>query len=272
MMKPTKEQAIARLRRVIDEIPETPSGTYPWELDLDIADLSEGFSRWRRNSKMAVEHLFGAESRQSEEFSEVNYHRYIDEQMWFSFSEAIELVESMIDEIEEYGLPNFQSPMINQATEHSAPTLSTHVFVVHGRDGGTRDTVARYLDGLGLEPIILEEQASKGRTIIEKFEDYAETAGFAVAICTPDDVGALAIKPDDLKPRMRQNVVLELGYFAGKIGRNRVCALVMGEIEIPSDYSGVVYIPLDDPGAWKLQLAKELTAAGLPVDTDGLLR
>lgn len=63
----------------------------------------------------------------------------------------------------------------------------------------------------------------------------------------PDDVGALAIKPDDLKPRMRQNVVLELGYFAGKIGRNRVCALVMGEIEIPSDYSGVVYIPLDDP-------------------------
>ena len=104
MARPTKEQAIARLRRVIDEAPGTPSGTYPWELDLDIADLSEGFSRWHRNSKMAVEHLFGTESRQAEEFSQVNYHRYIDEQMWFSFDSAIDLIESMMDEIEEYGL------------------------------------------------------------------------------------------------------------------------------------------------------------------------
>ena len=70
---------------------------------------------------------------------------------------------------------------------------------------------------------------------------------------------------------MRQNVVLELGYFAGKIGRKRVCALVKGDIEAPSDYDGVVYIALDDAEGWKVQLARELRAAGLPVNVDGLL-
>ena len=131
--------------------------------------------------------------------------------------------------------------------------------------------VARFLEGLELKPIILQEQPNEGRTIIEKFEDYAGTVGFAVAICTPDDVGALATEPDNLKPRMRQNVVLELGYFAGKIGRKRVCALVKGDIETPSDYDGVVYIPMDAAEGWKLQLARELRAADLPVNMDGLL-
>lgn len=81
---------------------------------------------------------------------------------------------------------------------------------------------------------------------------------------TPDDVGGN--NKDNLSPRARQNVVAELGYFLGKLGRNRVAALVKGEVEIPSDFNGVVYTPLDDHGAWKMKLANELAHAGLSVD------
>ena len=64
------------------------------------------------------------------------------------------------------------------------------------------------------------------------FEDYSDV-GFAVILMTPDDVGGL--KGQEQKDRVRQNVVFELGYFIGKLGRNRVMALVDGDIETPTD-------------------------------------
>ena len=143
--------------------------------------------------------------------------------------------------------------------------------MVSGRDEGTTDTVARFLENLELDPVILREQPNEGRTIIEKFEEYAQV-GFAVVLCTPDDVGALAAEQDQLKSRPRQNVVLEWGYFLGKIGRQRVCALIRGDMEIPSDYSGVVYIRMDDSQGWQLQLTRELYQAGLPVDANKILK
>ena len=142
---------------------------------------------------------------------------------------------------------------------------SNRVFVIHGHDEATRQTVARFLEKLELAPIILHEQPNEGRTIIEKVEAYADVR-FAVVLLTPDDVGALATNKDDLNPRARQNVILELGYFIGKLGRERVCALKKGGVETPSDYDGVVYTDLDDAGAWKMELFRELNAAGLDVD------
>ena len=130
--------------------------------------------------------------------------------------------------------------------------------------------MARFLENLELEPVILQEQPNEGRTIIEKFEEYAQV-GFAVILCTPDDVGALATEQAQLKPRPRQNVLLEWGFFLGLIGRGRVCALVKGDVEIPSDYSGVVYIQMDDSQGWQFQLLRELHKAGLPVDANRLL-
>ena len=79
-----------------------------------------------------------------------------------------------------------------------------------------------------------------------------------------------AVESRTNRPRARQNVVLELGFFWGKLGRERVCALVKGDIEKPSDYDGVVYVPLDDAGGWKLTLAKELRHCGYEVSFDGL--
>lgn len=157
------------------------------------------------------------------------------------------------------------------ADEHKSHTLPSgeEIFIVHGRDEEAAQAVARFLDKLGLNPVILHEKPSQGRTIIEKFEHHAKV-GFAVVLLTPDDVGAFQGNETNLKPRARQNVVLELGYFLGRLGRNRVCALKKGDVEIPSDYAGVMYIPLDNPGGWKIELVKELKSAGLNFDETGV--
>lgn len=149
---------------------------------------------------------------------------------------------------------------------------SRKVFVVHGHDTETKESTARFLERLGLEPIILHEQASGGRTIIEKFEVYSEDVAFAVVLLTPDDVGAAVDNPSNLRKRARQNVIMELGYFMGRLGRTRVCALYKGDVELPSDIQGVLYIEFDEPGAWKTKLAQEFVEAKISFDLAGLLR
>ena len=141
---------------------------------------------------------------------------------------------------------------------------SRKVFVVHGHDSGTKETVARHLERLGLEAVILHEKASEGRTVIEKLEAHSGV-GFAVVLLTPDDLGAAKDVADKLKPRARQNVVLELGYFCGKLSRSRVCALYVPGVEIPSDFQGVIYVEFDEKGAWRVQLAQELSNARVPI-------
>lgn len=143
------------------------------------------------------------------------------------------------------------------------------VFIVHGHDENTLNKVARLIEQLGLEAIILHEQANRGKTIIEKIEAHSDV-GFAVVLLTPDDLGK-AHSAEDLLPRARQNVILELGYFMGKIGRERVCALKTDNLEIPSDYIGVVWTNLDPAGAWKFLLAKELKEVGYSINTSKLL-
>ncbi len=142
-------------------------------------------------------------------------------------------------------------------------SISKKIFIVHGHDQGVREAVARFLERIEFEPIILHEQANQGHTIIEKIEKHGDV-GFAIVLLTPDDEGCK--KGDALKPRARQNVVLELGYFIAKLGRNRVCALKRGEVELPSDFGGVVYESYDESGGWKQSLAKELRAAGYEID------
>jgi predicted nucleotide-binding protein len=153
-----------------------------------------------------------------------------------------------------------------QALRSSLPgPARKKVFIVHGHDEGAKQSVARFLEKLRVEAIILHELPNVGRTIIEKFESHSDDVGFAVVLLTPDDKGGSA-DSNTLVPRARQNVILELGYFMGKLGRNRVCALYRDQVEIPSDYVGVAYIALDPAGAWQLQLAKELKHADIDVD------
>ncbi|MDE0299379.1 MAG: nucleotide-binding protein [Candidatus Poribacteria bacterium] len=143
---------------------------------------------------------------------------------------------------------------------------------MHGRNDGAKATVARFVETLGIKATILHEQPSSGLTIIEKIEKYAEKAGFAIVMITPDDLGSLKdYRDEEPNPRARQNVVFELGYFMGKLGSERVCPLFKGEVEKPSDIDGIVYVPMDTSGGWKLKLAQEMKQAGLPIDMNKLL-
>jgi len=150
------------------------------------------------------------------------------------------------------------------------PGNDNSVFIVHGSDEGKKEAVARFLSTLELEPIILHEQANLGRTLIEKFEAHADVS-FAVVILTGDDSGNSNDHPEAVHLRGRQNVVFELGYFVGRLGRKRVCTLYGEGVEIPSDFNGIVYVPLDAAGAWRTLLARELKAAGFTIDMNRAL-
>jgi predicted nucleotide-binding protein len=150
---------------------------------------------------------------------------------------------------------------------------SRRVFIVHSHDVAARESVARLVERAELEAVILREQPNQGRTIIEKFEQHSETAGFAIVLLTPDDVGGpCGTAIEQLRPRARQNVVAELFFFIGKLGRNKVCALVKGSIELPSDFAGVVYEQMDEAGHWQLALPQEMLSAGLAIDLNTLFR
>ena len=143
--------------------------------------------------------------------------------------------------------------------------VGSGIFLVHGHDDVLKLEVARLLENVtGEEVTILAEQANRGRTVVEKLEQYSQVK-FAVVLLTPDDRVA-STRSKELRGRARQNVILELGLFLGLLGRDRVCALYKRDVEIPSDYSGVLFIEADDRGAWKLDLLRELEAADITVD------
>lgn len=146
---------------------------------------------------------------------------------------------------------------------------SKKVFIVHGHNDAIKQEVARTLEHLKLKPMILHEQPNKGRTLIEKFEENGSDVGFAVILLTADDMGRLKTTGDeDNKPRARQNVVFEMGYFMSLLSRSHVAVLYEENVERPSDISGIIYIPYND--GWKLELVKELKACGYNVSADDL--
>lgn len=149
--------------------------------------------------------------------------------------------------------------------------MNEKVFIVHGHDNEAKVTVARFVEKLGLVALILDEQPSEGRTIIEKFESVAREAEFAIGLMTPDDLARSKDGADVHQPRARQNVLIEIGYFIALLGRKRVCILYKEGTEIPSDFQGIIYIPMDRFDGWQLKLAREMRAAGLSVDLNRLL-
>ena len=246
MPNPPKENAIRRLQRALEAIPELK----------EEQDDSPAFLEWQRNTRISIEpNSFGESSGHLEEFKAISYSpftfrsdglevknagaslkRVTSTGRAQGLESAAAILRSMIDEVKEYWPDELQEPSPSEALERPQPINANRVFVIHGKDHGTRDTVARFLKGLELEPVILEEQPDRGLTVIAraKFEQNASGGLFVVALLTPDDVGGP--NPDELQPRARQNVIFELGYFVRAFGRNRVRALMKGDVEIPSDY------------------------------------
>lgn len=183
-------------------------------------------------------------------------------------AEAIQLLNQAVKWLE-YELEDVVGSTSAPTRPAEVTTSNRRVFIVHGHDVAAKESVARFLTSLDFDPVILSEQASQGRTIIEKIE-AEEDVGFAVVLLTPDDVGSKS--GESLRPRVRQNVLLELGYFIGKLARPRVCALVTtSDIELPTDFAGVVWQLMDQSEGWKLVLAKELKAAGYTIDANKLI-
>jgi len=151
--------------------------------------------------------------------------------------------------------------------------LSNKIFIVHGHDEEMKQAVARTVEKIDLKPIILHEQPNKGRTIIEKFEDYSDV-NFAIVLLSPDDIAYPKNKqPEDKKFRARQNVIFELGFFVGTLEREHVFILYREEhnFEFPTDYSGICYTPYDNKGRWRFDLIGELNSCGYNVDANKLI-
>ena len=145
------------------------------------------------------------------------------------------------------------------------------VFIVHGHDNEAKQEMARVLEKLGFEAIILHEQPDTGKTIIEKIEHFSDVV-YAIVLYTECDIGRDKNDPSDKdRYRARQNVVFEHGYLIAKLTRERVCAFVKGDVEIPGDISGMIYTTMDALGAWKQSLVKNMNAVGLEADISRLL-
>jgi predicted nucleotide-binding protein len=105
--------------------------------------------------------------------------------------------------------------------------------------------MARFIEKLGCEAVILEERVTSGlTTIFEKLTQEANNISYAIVLLTPDDLAEDST--GNKIARVRQNVMLELGWFIGKLGAERVCLAKKGNLDIPSDIHGVLYLNLDD--------------------------
>jgi len=147
------------------------------------------------------------------------------------------------------------------------------VFVVYGHDQNARTQLEAMLRRWDLEPLILDQLASSGQTVIEKLEEYIKQASFGIVLATPDDYGYAKAEPDKKKFRVRQNVVLELGMLLAKMGRPNVAILLSQteEMERPSDIDGLIYIPFKgNVEETKLSLAKEMEKCGYKISATQL--
>ena len=271
MNRPPKSKAVERLRKALDAIPELK------QLRFD----SPQFEKWQRDTRVAISNTFGNELQHITDFNNIRFSFLAvlslsgpsDSEYQTAYEAGLEsaasVLESMIDEINEYWEDDNQTPTSSK-TREDAQITTNEIFIVHGRDEGAKNMVARFLERLDLKPVVLAEMPAKGRTIIEKFEHHAQV-GYAIVLLTPDDAGSLQGDENNPKPRARQNVTFELGFFIGHLGRERVCALTNGDVEIPSDYAGIEYIPFNDADDWKLKLIRELKSGGFDIDANRAL-
>jgi predicted nucleotide-binding protein len=239
-------------------------------IDEALSDLfGHGTTEYYRYS--IARHLDNGPISMSSDWSRDQHHDANEAQRYLTEGKvrAVALLEQAIRRLEE--------EIADQQSEETAGTtlgvaqnrpVGRNVFIVHGHDEAMKEAVARFLTQIGFVPIILHEQANIGRTVIEKVEDYAGAVGFAVVLLSPDDEGCAV--GETLQPRARQNVLLELGYFIGLLGRERVCALKRGNIELPSDFGGVVFEKYDS--GWKEKLGRELEAVGYEIDWNKVMR
>jgi predicted nucleotide-binding protein len=201
-----------------------------------------------------------------------------DERLEYQYVASTQNLENLIDIM----IADLETSQKGEVNPIQSKIKKSSVFIVHGQDLQSVEELRNILTEAGIEPIILYEQPSKGLTIIEKLEEYSDV-GFAFILLTPDDLGVkrhailecykayheqqdatndeiknwlkTLMRPiaefilekvyPSIENRARQNVILEFGYFIGRLGRNKVCCLYKGNIELPSDMQGICYLHYD---------------------------
>lgn len=275
--------SVEMIQAVIDQIANQKSISQN-EMRLYIQRCENLIERVLQDSKTAIE-SYTKELRDI--LATLNFYSGYSDNVANRKVELLNLLQSVMSEVKYMGpvsqhvLNTESSPSVTKNSQHSSSNSpipiqveskasSNKVFIVHGRDEAMKQTVARWLERIKLDTVILHEQTNAGQTIMEKFINNSDV-GCAVVLLTPDDmgitVGNLTDKP---KPRARQNVIFEMGFFIGKLGRKHVFVLYppTKDFEIHSDFAGVIYIEYDRPdGAWRGYLAKELLELGYKIDT-----
>lgn len=238
-------------------------------IEKQVTNSDTDFEAWEVNVRQFLSKKYGEKSIEYKKFDDTSFFSgcwgidTTDEEFHSDcVNSCREGLEITIAILQSY-LDDLSDSDTNEGTR--SPHNSKKVFIVHGHDGELKQAVARIIEKQGIEAIILSEQANKGRTIIEKFEDYSDVSG-AICLFTADDYGRAKNNTTD-NTRARQNVVLEAGYFMGKLGRNCVAILADKDIEMPSDLSGVVYT---DSTNWEINLLKELKEMGYTIDFNKL--
>lgn len=207
---------------------------------------------------------------QKENFGDFDRHMHFIEH--FLGKKDFEWIKSNFVDISVRDFPKVRSRIYDivgpKKISETTTSLSKNVFIVHGKDRKPLRELKTMLSGFGLNPVVLHEQPSGSRTIVEKLEKYSDV-GYAFVILTPDDIGYesdLFLPRVHGRPRARQNVVLEFGYFIGSLGRDKVCCLYKGNIELPSDMQGIVYIPFKESvDEARDMIIKEVKAAGYTI-------
>jgi len=154
---------------------------------------------------------------------------------------------------------------IAKKAENMEKSNTGKVLIIHGQDEEKKATVASFLTKLGLEPVIPHEEPSPGMDLMEKIV-RSPNVTFAIILLTADDYGYPKGRPEESKPRPKQDVIFELGFLIGRIGPNLVCALCEEGLDLPPEYKGNVFIPYDPGGLWKLLIARAMKMANVDLD------
>lgn len=236
-----------------------------------VTSESPSFITWHTKAKRFLKRKYGEKSEELASFNETLFtlHYYTYRETHTDFIDAcvsdLKKTQAVFEAyLEEMGEVSTEQPNKNNKYTHVAN--GNKVFIVHGHNAGLKEALARLLEKQGIEPVILSEQANGGKTIIEKFEENSDVSA-AICLFTADDEGK-AKAADGYKPRARQNVIFEAGYFAGKLGRDRLMILADKYIEIPSDLQGIVY---SDTNSWQFEVLKELKIMGFSIDLNKLV-
>lgn len=261
-------------------------------IEMNATTATQEFQDWKLKAARFLSHYFGMQSIEMEQFRKTQFHpifdyddeskciecckkgleatkrvfeTYLDDISTDMLDKAEKSMQQKLKEMRQWQHEDMLLANISQRTSMARTKEYKKVFIVHGHDNALKQEVARMVEKQGLEAIILSEQANRGKTIIEKFEEHSDV-GAAICLFTGDDYGkAKDATSENL--RARQNVVFEAGYFMGKLGRGNVILIASPDIEIPSDLQGVVYTNKD---MWQTDVLRELKAIGYNVDFNKL--